>query len=109
MNKEMRGAELYAIKEKIVLAGGSKIFGDWHENAGISMDDFLKGIRWLCDDPMTGPYKTRMTRELGCTRFGGLRRLSRYYDGRYGTTTIYDEENGRVWDGGPSINMRDRI
>lgn len=57
----------FSAKEKIVRSGESKVFRNWNERAGVSMDEFLDGLRWLCDDPADGgPECNRLTRELGC-------------------------------------------
>ncbi len=124
-------ASNYEIKEKIVLAGESKVFNSWHENAGVTMEDFLDGLRWLCDDPMPGG---KLSRELGCVRFAdsgytqeqkemwgpftphrpgvdGLHRLTRSYysDGSFAG---FFDENGMRWGGTTdyaSISARDRV
>ena len=41
----------YKEKEQLVRSGKSKIFNNWHEFAGVSMDDFLEGLLWLEEDP----------------------------------------------------------
>lgn len=40
----------YEIAKKIVEAGDSKIFKNWHEHTGVSKEDFLAGIEWLCEN-----------------------------------------------------------
>lgn len=119
----------YDIKEKIVKAGNSRVFNSWHENAGISMEDFLNGLRWLCDDPMTDGH---LTRELGCIRRAdsgytadqlaiigtvtqpaglGLHRLTRAYD-KHGEFVAFYDEGGHIWGGTTdcaSINAHDRV
>lgn len=119
----------FEIKEKIVRKGESRIFNNWHENAGIEMEDFIDGLRWLCDDPMPGG---RLTRELGCICradagmtdeqraiwYTGpkpegvvrLYRLTRVYD-KDGHCAFYDDE-GRLWGHSAecaSISARDRV
>ena len=54
----------YKEKEQLVKSGKSRIFNNWHEFAGVSMDDFLEGLLWLEEDP--GDDQGRLTRELGC-------------------------------------------
>lgn len=116
----------YSIKEKIVRAGQSRVFNNWHERGGISLDDFLDGLKWLCDDPMPDG---RMTRELGCDiaedldevyaatapipvhGVGTLVRLRRVYfdDGQF---ACFADESGRTWHTSinrASINVKDRI
>lgn len=119
----------YEIKAKIVRAGASRVFNSWHENSGISMEDFLEGLRWLCDDPMTDGHPTR---ELGCIRKAdtgytpeqlailgevedgenvGLHRLTRSYH-RDGSFAGFYDEDGLVWGKGSdraSINRLDRV
>ena len=115
----------FEIKERIVRAGNSKVFQSWQENAGISMDEFIEGLRWLCNDPKNGgKCGKRLTRELGCIRRAdagysaeqidtigftpsyrdpsivGLYRLKRVYTTvGLGTElcTFYDEETGKPW------------
>ena len=119
----------YEIKSKIVKAGDSRVFNSWHENADVTMEDFLDGLRWLCEDPMTGG---RLTRELGCIRRAdtgytpdqlallgnleqpagiGLHRLTRaYYDS--GDFAGFYDEDGALWAKGSdraSINLHDRV
>lgn len=119
----------FEIKEKIVRAGESRIFNNWHENADIEMDDFIEGLRWLCDDPMPNG---RLTRELGCIRRADsgmtdeqraswyvgpmpngvvrLYRLRRVY-GKDGHCAFYDE-SGHLWGhtaACASISARDRV
>lgn len=119
----------YEVKAKIVRAGASRVFQSWHDNAGISMEDFLDGLRWLCDDPMTDGH---LTRELGCIRragsgytpeqlailgdvqddgTAGLYRLTRSYY-RDGSFEGFYDEDGRLWGRGSdraSINRMDRV
>ena len=96
----------YEIKEKIVREGKSRIFSNWSKTAGITMEAFLDGLRWLCEDPMP---EGRMTRELGCKVKDGLHRLARRYyeDGSF--AGFYDSESGRIWSGNVSISCKDRI
>lgn len=119
----------YEIKEKIVKSGNSRVFQSWHENAGITMEEFLDGLRWLCNDPMTDGH---LTRELGCVRRAdsgytpeqleilgdveqpsglGLHRLARGYDNQGRFVGFYDED-GRLWAKGgdrASISAHDRV
>lgn len=121
----------YPTKEKIVREGGSAVFNSWSERAGVTEEDFLAGLRWLCGDPQTGGL---LRRELGCicdpetlpcknetdrelwgrssTHTGrtGLVRLTRVYDAD-GLCSLYDEA-GELWISAPnraSISLRDRI
>lgn len=118
----------YEAKARIVRAGKSKVFQDWHEHAGVSMEEFLAGLRWLCEDPMPDG---KPTRELGCIARAdalwteeqkeiigsiepnpntGLYRLKRinFRDGRYGICY----EDGRRWEhqaDRATINATNRI
>ena len=119
----------FEIKEKIVRKGESQIFNNWHENADIELEDFIEGLRWLCEDPMP---EGRPTRELGCIRRADagmtdeqraiwycgpkpegvvrLYRLRRVYD-RDGHCAFYDEA-GRLWGNTAdcaSISANDRV
>lgn len=95
----------YAIKEKIVKAGNSEIFNKWHEY-GVSEEDFLNGLKWLCEDPLIG--RGRLTRELGCTPDGKLVKLKRVLI-KGQLTAFYEEETGYHWDYNVSISARDRV
>lgn len=96
----------FEIKEKIVKQGGSEIFKNWHEVFGISEEDFIEGLRWLCDDSLD--EKGRLTRELGVHIEKGLVKLKRFQEGtRFEQITVfreYDEETKmwRVWGGSGS-------
>ena len=96
------------IKEKIVREGGSTVYESWHKVCGITMEDFIDGLRWLCEDPMTDGHPTR---ELGCKRGDSrLHRLTRVYT-YDGPMALYDED-GHIWGGTQdyaSFNARDRI
>jgi len=60
----------FDVKKKIVLDGKSKVFNNWSETTGISVETFLQGLEWVCGDPMEtfvmkdGTAVERMTREL---------------------------------------------
>ena len=120
----------YTIKEKIVKSGNSRVFNAWHESADITMEAFLDGLRWLCDDPMPDG---RLTRELGCIRKAGagmtpeqieqfgipeqregvarLYRLTRAYDKNGKFLGFYDE-TGHIWGHSAdcaSLSARDRV
>ena len=49
--------------EKRVRAGESKVFQNWHENTGVSVEAFLDAVKWLSEDPLLDGY--RVTREIG--------------------------------------------
>lgn len=109
---ESASMRLYSIKEKIVLAGDSKVFNDWHDNAGITQAEFLEDLRWLCNDPFPSG---KLSRELGCippskgSDKGTLVRLKRvlYNDGSF--CGFYTIDTGALWTGSISISARDRI
>lgn len=114
----------YAVKEKIVKSGNSEIFKYWHER-GVSEEDFLNGLKWVCDDPLYEDGK--LTRELGCERDGKLVKLKRIYDRLTGQVILleeegvgelrlrwtygvyYDEKTGFIRSTRYSINARDDI
>ena len=119
----------YERKARIVRDGKSRVFQSWHDNADVTMEAFLDGLRWLCDDPMTDG---RLTRELGCIRKAdsgytpeqmaflgdvqdngraGLYRLTRSYYRDGGLQGFYDED-GRLWAKGSdraSISRNDHV
>ena len=127
MNKPMN--KNFEIKAKIVRAGESKVFKSWNHIALVTMDDFLDGLRWLCEDPMPDG---KLTRELGCVgRIGvdwteeerkiwgdvqtpsdmGLHRLTRCYYSD-GTFAGFKDQNGRRWESSSnraSISVKDHI
>ena len=118
-------------KKKAVLEGRSEVFNNWHQFAGISAAEFIAGLEWLHEDPMTDG---KLTRELGCTmpanggfrkedleRWGGfpehapgvdgLHRLSRHYYADGSFQGFFDEKDC-LWGGtyiNASINIADRI
>lgn len=104
----------FLTKERLVKTGRSKIFENWHAFAGVSLDDFLEGLRWVCEDPEQdfGDGKIRMTRELGCKPDGTLVRLERKNLESGDFYGFYEIETGHLWvsaNGCVSINCRDRI
>lgn len=106
----------YEIAKKIVEAGDSKLFLNWHLHTGISAEDFLEGIKWLCEEPIRYPADDRnyyaagrLRRELGIRRDGTLVHLKRTY-GKGGACAIYeDKPGGALWYGLPSLSAADRI
>ena len=124
----------FEIKKRIVEEGNSKVFKEWASRAGITEEEFIEGIRWLCEDPCNGGAAgNRITRGLGCVAKEricdlpendplyerpnrvkiktGLHRL-RYTYNDYGFCDILDEETGDLWMHSPikaSINVRDKI
>lgn len=94
--------------EKRVRAGESKIFQNWHENAGVSVEAFLDAVKWLSEDPMLDGY--RVTREIGCKRNGELVKIRRVYDRGTGLVGFYELESGMECGGRwPSVNINDRF
>ena len=72
----------YEICEKIVTSGSSKVFKQWNQEAGVTQEDFLAGLRWLYDDPgldvdASGKRFKPLERELGCHYEKGIVRLKR--------------------------------
>lgn len=107
----------FVIKEKIVRAGNSKIFQNWHEYTGIDMETFIDGLRWLCDDPLP---EGKLSRELGSTtKAPYIVKLERQY-GLEGLCAFYEQDTHRLWSGSGlskdglslghvSISAKDRI
>lgn len=105
----------YEIAKKIVSAGDSKIFQNWHDFAGITEEDFLEGIHWLCEErryPKGHKWAGLLRRELGCTK-DGLVKLRRVYtsDGCGGwLCTLYEcRPMGCLWRGYVSLSADDRV
>lgn len=94
------------IKKKIVEKGDSRIFNNWHENQGISKEEFIKGLEWLYKDPLNENGK--WTRELGC-KDGKLYHLKRVYYNDGSFAGFYHEDTNMRWYGHVSISPQDRI
>lgn len=96
-------------KIRLVEEGKSRIYENWHEHQGITKDDFIRGLEWLCADPLT--EDGRVTRDLGCKN-GRLYRLERRW-GKCGTMSFHDIETDERFSfsngSGASITVRDRI
>ena len=101
----------YKEKEQLVRSGKSKIFNNWHEFAGVSMDDFLEGLLWLEEDP--GDDQGRLTRELGCKGDSKLFKLEHVYVDAYRAEPCYYEVDSRkqwyIGNGAASINKYDKL
>ena len=99
--------------KKIVEAGESKIFKNWHEFTGVSMEDFIKALEWLYTSELpTGQYDWHRLRfELGCTRSGELVKLRRSFEGRDHSLTVFRRiDDGSLWDRScPSISATDSL
>ncbi len=100
----------YDIKEKIVRNGGSEVFQNWHSK-GVSMEQFLEGLKWVCEDPEKdfGDGIMRLTRELGCKPNGELVKLRRVCDKNGNFYGFYEIKTNWIWRYKVSINCRDRI
>ena len=95
---------MYEVKERIVKSGTSKVFDDWAVHEGITMEQFLDGLRWICDDPCTDG---RVTRDIGC-KHGKVVKITRAFDS-CGGVELYGED-GRSWNRQyPAINCREKI
>lgn len=100
----------YDITEKKVKNGECKVFNNWNKFTGITEDEFLKGIKWLCEDPMIDLENgaTRATRELACEEDGTLTRVSRQHDKNGNFLWFY--VNGIIYHGfTPMINVKENI
>lgn len=71
----------YEIKKKIILNNDSKIFKNWNDFTGITQNDFLEGVKWLCEEEKDKNGKP--VRTIGCSKDGKIVKLRRIYD-RYG-------------------------
>lgn len=80
-------------KREIVLSGNSQILKNWTELTGISADEFLEALEWVCNDPLT--EWGRITRKIGLTE-NGIVKLDVVRTKAY--TALY--HNGRLWCGG---------
>jgi len=105
----------FEIAKKIVEAGNSKIFNNWHENTGISKESFLDGLKWLYEEPSRYPdghkFAGKLARELGITQDGTLVYLRRVYSVDC-PVALYDMETGHAaWRVGVkvSISAADRV
>lgn len=98
----------YETKKKYVESGKSRIFNNWHKSTGVSMNDFLEGLKWVCEDPMPDG---KMTRELGIRRNGTLVHLTRVYHENGDFAGFYDKskKSNQLWANGVSISARDSI
>ena len=57
------GMSGFEIKKKIVQEGGSRIFKNWNAVSGITEEEFLEALEWVCDDPNADDGL--LTREIG--------------------------------------------
>ena len=110
----------YEVKERLVKSGKSRVFQNWHTYAGITEEEFLEGLKWVCEDLMPNGY---LTRELGCEIPGGAEKgrgkivkLVRAYrtavNGWHDFQGFYRLEGEMlhpVWNGRVSISARDRV
>lgn len=129
--------DAFAAKAAIVRKGRSIVFANWALTAGITDDEFLDALRWVCDDPHA--LDGKLTREVGLDvtpdartkalmtsdapeamkrAFGGawdegrtrgrIVRLARRYDSRGEFSGLFTE-SGRRWPGSVSLNARDHV
>lgn len=94
-------------KEELVKSGKSKVFNNWHTATGVSMDDFIEGLKWLEED-QRDEYG-RVTRELGCRDDGCLIKIKRVHDVKLGTV-FYEIGSKKLWNKAyPSISKDDPV
>lgn len=100
----------YKTVEKIVKSGESKVFNNWHEYTGISMESFLEACKWLLEDPFVDtPAGKKMSREIACEKDGSITRLKRSY-GVEGIVAFYRVEDGFIHYGSKAmLNCMDRV
>lgn len=85
----------YEAKEKIVLAGESKVFKNWQELLpNITEEMFLEALKWVCEDPAKDGEK--LTREIGLTKIGIVKLIR--HNRKSGLVT-FRYENGTLWSG----------
>lgn len=128
----------YDIKKKLVAENHSEVFKNWHEVAGITKEEFLEALKWVCDDPKD--EKKRLTREIGLivtpdakiryrvkydpegAKFygydensydeekarGHIVKLVRTYS-RFDIVTMYGLDDNHVFNGNISINALDKV
>lgn len=94
----------YDVKEKIVKSGGSKVFHNW-STQGITEEEFLAGLKWLCEDKRENG---KLSRELGCHK-NELVRLERHYHSDGSFAGFYECESKKLYAGYVSISADDRI
>lgn len=130
-------SDAFAAKAAIVRKGGSVVFANWARAAGITEEEFLDALRWVCGDPHA--LDGKLTREVGLVitpdartkalmtsdapeamkrAFGGawdegkargrIVRLTRHYDSRGEFAGLYTAP-GRRWPGSVSLNARDHV
>jgi hypothetical protein len=94
-------ATAFEAKKKIVEAGNSVIFNDWHRltNGAVTMDDFIDALEWLCADPCDGGIaKNKLTRELvlklnkDAENRERIRHMDEYQMAAYGPCFAYRED-----------------
>jgi len=84
-------------KKRIVEQGASRVFNNWHHFTGISKEDFLAALEWVCADACNGGHrKNQLTREIMCKRDGTIVKLQRVYDnGVMGFIGFYGLDDNR--------------
>lgn len=84
----------FEIKQKIVLAGDSKVFKNWQTLLpNLTEEMFLKAVKWVCEDPAKDGEK--LTREIGLMKTG-IVQLHRHLEN---TLTVIRHEDGKLWEG----------
>lgn len=87
----------YKVAEKIVKNAESKVFKEWRNLAGITQEQFLEALLWLCEDPKNGGSDGKhMTRQIALAN-GYIKKLARVHE-KLGFVRFVDE-NSRPWEG----------
>jgi hypothetical protein len=95
MNHYINSNNNYAIKERLVNEGKSRIFNDWNDHVPLlTKEDFLAALKWVCEDQLDENGK--LTREIGLTR-NGIVKLKRTYNAAGMCTMYHILDNGEVW------------
>lgn len=95
----------FEVKKKLVEEDKSRVYQNWHEYQGINKEDFINGLKWLCDDPCD--ERGRVTRGLGCIH-EEVRKLKKVcYPS--GVKAHYDMTTGYLFSGNVYITPHDSI
>lgn len=87
----------YYLKRKYVQQNQSKLFQKWHDTSDITKQEFLKGLRWLCEDPCcAGRNRNLETRELCLLVNGRIAMLYRQYRKDDSFAGRFDKEGNKV-------------
>lgn len=98
-----------------VLNGTCATFENWHEFTGVSKEDFLRGVKWLYEEPIRFSSDKRLhnhdklRREIGVNDDGTIVYLDRIYWRTGDLCGFYDTATRRRWSGHACLSADDRI